>query len=419
MLYFILTAMICLFTLGGQQSKPKTEADDLKQLQGHWKPVDIESKEKPQQPELISKQDVIRHLRVTFEGNDFITIFGDEVQKQTIQLNQVTQPKSIDFTRDVMQPPQVVRIGEKPKPFPPPKKETVKGIYELTENKLKICLAHNAKDERPRSFEAALQSGLDIMVFVKDTDKRAASKLSDTQLLGELRKLGVDAFSSGDRRDTGSIYVTIRGEDADQKLKDIASTLRKVSHVTGLHLHDCSVTDAGLAYLKDVNNLGHINLSGTKITDAGLVHLSGMTNLHLVILNDTGVTAEGIAKLKKSLPQLEVEKLSKERLDAEKAIQKAGGILFTEKGTVKGIEFSLHNNLSDKELKQLEGALELSKETLTRLSLAGTSITDAGLKSLYPLKQRKRLDLRDTKATKEGAAELKREIPGLQVVLSE
>lgn len=421
MFYFIFAAIVPLLSLTSHQSTPQADAGDLRKLQGFWKPVDIESKEKPRQPVLITKEDIIRHLRLQFVGNDYITLFGDEIQRQSFQLNQSTQPGSIDVTREVLAAPMAfLKAGEKAEALPPPvtRKEIIQGIYELKGDRLKICLPMSAKAERPKSFEAALAAGHDIMILERDTDKRAAFRLSDAQHLGELRRLGVDAHTSGHERDSGSIYVTIREGNADKQLEAIAPTLRKLSSVTGLHLYETNVTDAGLAHLKDVNNLGHINLSQTGITDAGLVHLTGMTKLHFLILNDTKVSDEGIARLKKALPRLEVEKQSKVQLDSEKAIQKAGGILMSDQSHLTGIELTRNSDFTDTELKKLEGPLNVWKDSLTDINLAGTGISDLGLKSLSSLHKLKTLDVRGTKVTSAGATELKRLIPGIQIKLT-
>ena len=50
-----------------------------------------------------------------------------------------------------------------------------------------------------------------------------------------------------------------------------------------------------------------IGLSGTQVTDAGLVHLKGLTALRWIELSGSKVTPEGIERLRKSLPNAQVD----------------------------------------------------------------------------------------------------------------
>jgi len=52
--------------------------------------------------------------------------------------------------------------------------------------------------------------------------------------------------------------------------------------------------------------LTRLELSGAMITDAGLVHLAKIKNLRQLALRDTKVTADGVAKLRITLPSLNV-----------------------------------------------------------------------------------------------------------------
>ncbi|MEO0445236.1 MAG: c-type cytochrome domain-containing protein, partial [Verrucomicrobiota bacterium] len=78
-----------------------------------------------------------------------------------------------------------------------------------------------------------------------------------------------------------------------------------MSGLTKLHLQGTSVTDSGLAYLKDLSELTYLNLYGNaKVTDKGLEHLSGLKNLQRLYLWQSGVTPAGAEKLEKAIPGL-------------------------------------------------------------------------------------------------------------------
>jgi mono/diheme cytochrome c family protein len=73
-----------------------------------------------------------------------------------------------------------------------------------------------------------------------------------------------------------------------------------------LHLNGTDVTDKQLDALSQLADLNYLNLYNTQISDAGLESLHASSSLRKIFLSQTQVTANGIAKLKKSLPDLEV-----------------------------------------------------------------------------------------------------------------
>src|SRR3954469_14904107 len=81
-----------------------------------------------------------------------------------------------------------------------------------------------------------------------------------------------------------------------------------LTNLTHLHLEKTAITDAGLANLKNLSNLQYLNLYSTSVSDAGLANLSGLANLKRVYLWQTKVTAAGADGLKKSLPNLTINR---------------------------------------------------------------------------------------------------------------
>lgn len=78
--------------------------------------------------------------------------------------------------------------------------------------------------------------------------------------------------------------------------------------VVEVNLAGKAVTDDKLAVLKSFPKLRRLDLSKTPITDAGLTHLKGLTNLALLDLTGTKVTNAGVQELKKSLPNVSVQR---------------------------------------------------------------------------------------------------------------
>ena len=76
--------------------------------------------------------------------------------------------------------------------------------------------------------------------------------------------------------------------------------------VSGVHLSNPQVTDAGLVHLKGLTSLETLELNNTQITDAGLVHLKELTSLYYLKLDNTQVTDAGVEKLKEVMPGISI-----------------------------------------------------------------------------------------------------------------
>ncbi len=86
--------------------------------------------------------------------------------------------------------------------------------------------------------------------------------------------------------------------------------MTEVGKLTELHGLDCygtTVTDEGLAQLKDLQKLRSIGLGATQVTDKGLVHLENLKNLQWVWLPRSTVTKAAVKKLKDARPDMNVD----------------------------------------------------------------------------------------------------------------
>ena len=83
-----------------------------------------------------------------------------------------------------------------------------------------------------------------------------------------------------------------------------------LAHISGLKdlgllsLDKTGVGDAGLVHLAGLTKLGLLSLHRTRITDAGLVHLEKLTSLRNLNIGRTAVTREAAQGLRKALPGL-------------------------------------------------------------------------------------------------------------------
>jgi len=87
---------------------------------------------------------------------------------------------------------------------------------------------------------------------------------------------------------------------------DFFQQLEQCINLQRLHLNGTDITDKQLDTLSQLADLNYLNLYNTQISDAGLESLHASSSLQKIFLSQTQVTANGIAKLKKSLPELEV-----------------------------------------------------------------------------------------------------------------
>ena len=156
------------------------------------------------------------------------------------------------------------------------------------------------------------------------------------------------------------------------------------------------LTDAGLKHIEGLVNLESLTISGQGITDAGLAHLKGLTSLQVLSLLGTQVTLTGIIKLSEALPNTDI------RAGWCRVRRKTGSLWLEGSGTS---DFHLEQASALRGLKALNihnmgnitdaGLENLTRfEALERLTMQhGRQITDAGLKHVGRLGKLRKLNL--------------------------
>lgn len=97
-------------------------------------------------------------------------------------------------------------------------------------------------------------------------------------------------------------YVGLRGN----RITDAGLVHLSKLKLTGLHLGETQVTDAGLVHLRRLTGLNTLYLAQTKVSDAGLDDLKVLAALRNLDLSGSQVTDDGVARLKQSLPHVQV-----------------------------------------------------------------------------------------------------------------
>ena len=139
-----------------------------------------------------------------------------------------------------------------------------------------------------------------------------------------------------------------------------------------------------------------------------------MRELERLYLCCTKVTSVGVAKLKQSLPNVDIDW----GWDGRKYQHGREGVEYS--------TFREHEAIAnEKDLTRLELSVDATDAELIRLSefrrlkslsLRGTKITDAGLQHLKGLTQLQTLDLRGTNASIKGIENLQQALPNCEII---
>jgi uncharacterized protein (TIGR03067 family) len=128
---------------------PSEEAakKDLEQLQGAWTPtaITVDGKDVPAEN--------VKDAKFTIKGNRYSFQHGSDTIEGTFKLDPAKKPRAIDATRT----------------SEPDKGKTLRGIYEVDKDDLKMCFNGPDKEERPRDFASKEGRGHRYYIF-----KRAA-----------------------------------------------------------------------------------------------------------------------------------------------------------------------------------------------------------------------------------------------------
>jgi Leucine-rich repeat (LRR) protein len=157
-----------------------------------------------------------------------------------------------------------------------------------------------------------------------------------------------------------------------------------------LRLANTNITDDGIHSLRTISNLQVLDLAGTRASGCGLHHF---TNLRLLSLQYCREVSDGV------LPEIGMlENL--EELDLSHT-----GYRYPDGTPAKTWSFSFTENRWERLLLRAAG-IQDSKPLV---------VTDAGLSHLHHLRRLRKLNLKDTYATKRGIKDLGRQLPALVI----
>ncbi|NLI98724.1 hypothetical protein GX441_08720 [bacterium] len=174
----------------------------------------------------------------------------------------------------------------------------------------------------------------DALMYLKDMNELRVLNLANTEIsdrglkhlsgLTHLRSLDLESTEvtdSGleylkDLKDLKSLnlFQTRAGKAGSLALRggipsvsnEGAKQIATLGNLSELNLHGAGISDPGVAELTRLSNLRTLDLGATDITDASVEYLSKLNGLRLLDLRGTDISPEGLARLRKALPETEI-----------------------------------------------------------------------------------------------------------------
>ena len=174
-------------------------------------------------------------------------------------------------------------------------------------------------------------------------------------------------------------------------------SLKQLDQLQHLSCGD-SVTNAGLARLKELRHLRNLDLIGDDSVAAGLEHITALTQLEELNLSNTDVGDAELERLK-GMAQLRYLGLVGTRI-TDAGLRHLEGLTRLEDLTLNKTQ------IGDAGVQHLKGLKQLK-----RLGLGNTRVTDASLEHLIGLKNLVHLELQFTSVTADGVRKIDRALP--------
>jgi hypothetical protein len=229
----------------------------------------------------------------------------------------------------------------------------------------------------------------------------AFGRAGEKDIIERLRKAGLDVERQQIYGEKDALAVRLV---SDQYADTTLAELCELRHLRRLSLYGNRVTDAAMRTVAGLTCLTDLYLDHTAVGDTGLKELKGLRSLKHLSLANTHITDAGLRELA-AFPDLEGLGLSGTAV-TDAGMKTVGGL-----GGLKFLVLS-GTKVSDAGLVELAGL-----PALERLYLQDCrGVTDVGVTSLARLRGLRQADLRRTGVTEEGAARLRKALPGCEVI---
>ena len=236
-------------------------------------------------------------LNGTLSGIDLREVRLEELEDKTTIITAKALPTQLNLVKEI--PNLLVLEVVKGK-------GSLSGLSEL--RSLTRMTVWNQADDVLLSYLVNMENLRELHLY----GSQVVNKMTDAGLklvagLSKLKGMTVGGTCS-EITDTGLSYLKNLEDLRVLELSGTAITDAGLAHLKGfknfniLSLPGARITDAGLAHIQVFTKLKNLSLRNNKITDAGIIHLLRLRSLKNLNLTGTEVTEEGISRIRKSLP---------------------------------------------------------------------------------------------------------------------
>jgi uncharacterized protein (TIGR03067 family) len=228
---------------------------DLEAIKGSWVATSYIKDTKP------APEADLKGMKLTIAGDQVTFTKGKDNRKTTYKLDPTQKPKTVD----------IVMIDG------PDKGKTLQGIYEITGDDLKICLAVLDKP-RPKEFAAKPETILETWKREKApvAAKPAPPPFPDNNLEAAVRAFLHDPSGELTEEKLNNVNSTLEGKN----IRDLTG-LEKCKNLAAIRFTNGQIVN--LTPLKDLTNLQSLDLEGNQISD--ITPLKGLTKLQYLQLS--------------------------------------------------------------------------------------------------------------------------------------
>lgn len=181
--------------------------------------------------------------------------------------------------------------------------------------------------------------------------------------------------------------------------------LRHLPNLEQVVFNAVPVKNEGIAYLAAAKNLKSLTLWGAGITDEGLVHLHDLERLEVLGLGSNSISAAGLRRLGE-LPALNELYLQSTTID-DAGLQELVQLPWLQHLTELAVDGT---QITSKGVESLVAA-----KFLRRLGLSGTQVGDSAIPVLSQMVNLDELNVKDTRLSPRGVAELRHALPGRKI----
>jgi len=218
------------------------------------------------------------------------------------------------------------------------------------------------------------------------------------RVIDKIKALGgrVKVLDGGPKQPIIAHQIDVALPDHVDEMVNLATNLTTLKR---FHVPRNSLTDAGLANIRKLEELTHLQLSGPQISDRSIELVVGLERIETLGLHDTSVTDDGLKRIATSFPRLAVLTVRNTAITDE-ALESLASL-----PELQLLDL-INTSITD------DGLRTIAKlEKITHLTVSDMPITDAGLAHLESLKQLENLDLSNTLVTDQGIERLRKSLP--------